>query len=146
MEIVYRLSKANSGLVFAYIDRAKEIHDINRALHEASTWGDFRRLMPEDEYNRVKTLAEEYDCEVSEYSEFHAEQVPGYADGDYPDWLQAEMDRVLPDDILEEFAVSQSTVLSGDYYHIEERALGAIVERLEKSGYRVSDGSDLDFT
>ncbi len=72
-------------------------------------------------------------------------QIPDYCFGDYPDWLQQEIDTVLPDEILGEFAEVENTILNGPYYHIDPKHLLTIKGRLEQPGYIVEDGTDLSF-
>ncbi len=46
---------------------------------------------------------------------FDPECVAGFSDEDYPTWLQAQMDRVIPREILQKFGSSELTFLNGDY-------------------------------
>ena len=46
----YCKSALNRGLVFAYPEQAQRIHEIHTAL-SANTWGEFRRLMPAEDYD-----------------------------------------------------------------------------------------------
>jgi hypothetical protein len=54
----------------------------------------------------------------SEQEPFEPSCVNGFDEGDYPTWLQAEMDLIIPDAILEKFCSLQSTVLSGPYWKL----------------------------
>lgn len=145
--LLYNISPGDDGLVFAEAERAQFISKIHEAITKSSTWEEFRRAMPRSEYSRL--IRERFD-ELGEprprgSDRFDPGQIPAYCDGDYPAWLQQEMDAVLPTEILEEFATVEDTVLNGPYFHIDPKHLPAIKERLEQLGYIVEDGTGLSF-
>ena len=76
---------------------------------------------------------------------FDSEAVPGYYDGDYPDWLQAEMDSCVPEDILEKYADYVGTMLNGAYYDIEMTHEEDICGDLRARGFNVIKREDLYF-
>jgi hypothetical protein len=145
--LLYNISPANGGLVFAEAERARFISRIHEAISGSSTWEELRRAMPRSEYSRLirECFDENGEPRPRGSDEFDEGQIPAYCDGDYPDWLQQEMDAVLPEEILEEFAEGEDTMLNGPYYHIDPRHLPAIKARLEQLGYVVEDGTDLSF-
>lgn len=50
----------NGGVVFADLDRAKLVHEINLAIASSKTWGEFRQAMPHAEYSEIpQTYAED---------------------------------------------------------------------------------------
>lgn len=53
-----------------------------------------------------------------------------YEDGDWPPWLAAEMDRVLPESVLERFGQACQSVHNGRFWriaaHLEEVAIRAL--------------------
>src|SRR5687768_13245151 len=95
----------NGGLVFADATRARRIARIHKAIKKSSTWGQFRRGMPRDEYSRLvrELFDDNEEPRPRTTDEFNGEHIPAYSDGDYPDWLQQEMHTVLPQDILRDF-------------------------------------------
>ena len=135
------------GLVFAEPQRARFISRIHDAISDSSTWEEFRRAMPPREYSRLirECFDDEGEPRPRGSDEFDAEQIPGFYDGDYPAWLQQEMDGVLPEEILEEFAVEEDTAFNGSYFYIDPKHLPAIKARLEQLGYKVEDGTHLSF-
>jgi hypothetical protein len=145
--LLYNISPANGGLVFAEPERAQSISRIHEAISRSSTWEEFRRAMPRWEYSRLirKRFDERGETRPRGSDKFDEGQIPGYCDGDYPDWLQQEMEAVLPEEILEEFAEGEVTMLNGTYDHIDPKHLPAIKARLEELGYVVEDGTDLSF-
>ena len=144
--LYYRESPANWGLVFAKPERAKYIARIHHAIESSKTWGEFKMKLPLKEYDAVFLM---FDFEYGEWpnisTPFNSEDVPGYCDGDYPYWLQAEMDRCLPDEILEKYAELTETMLNGDYYHIDADQEEDICRELRTSGFNVIKREDLYF-
>src|ERR1700750_2756841 len=49
----------NGGLVFATARSAVRCATINRALSKATTWGEFRRMLPEDEWYDIVDMVEQ---------------------------------------------------------------------------------------
>jgi hypothetical protein len=129
-------------LVFADAAKAERISRINNALKTAKTWGEFKALMaPKDFAQAVKSLRKR----PSELEPFDMGGVPGVSDGDYPPWLQAEMEMIIPQEILQEFGSLESTFVSGSYWEIPVACEHEIVAELRRRGYIVERRDDLDF-
>src|SRR5688572_30351785 len=93
--LLYRVSPYNGGVVFAPAARAELVARINRALKKSRTWSEFRRSMPRAEYSRVMRVYDENgEPRPRGSDQFSSESVPGFSDGDYPPWLQQEMDTI----------------------------------------------------
>ena len=102
-KLFYRIAGHNGGVIFAPPDEAIRVSQIHKAIGESKTWGQFREAMPENDYfELVEKIAGNYeDCGEDEFDPleddfFNCEQVPGFTDGDYPEWLQQDMDLDLP--------------------------------------------------
>jgi hypothetical protein len=52
---------------------------------------------------------------------FDGEQVAGWSDGDYPLWLQQEMDLYLPEEVLREFGRLVFSVMNGPFCKFHPR-------------------------
>jgi hypothetical protein len=80
--------------------------------------------MPRDEYSRiVRGFDESGEPRPRGSDEFSGP--PGYDEGDYPPWLQAEMDWIA-EDIWSEFGTLEDTMLNGSYWHIPESKRKAV--------------------
>ena len=115
------------------------------------TWGEFKQAMPADSYQHVVELMRETaeedlsdDEELPEHwgpdgeTAFDAEQIPGFADGDWPEWpAQAALEWV-PQDIQHRFGVESASVLSGDYLTLDIEQEAAIVATFVEHGYNCS--------
>lgn len=76
---------------------------------------------------------------------FDPEQVPGWSDGDYPPWLQPEMDALLRDIDLTGLAERVDTALNGSYWHVEPGNFERLRRLLELDGFTLIDAGDLIF-
>ena len=139
----------NESLVFAPPEEALRIHQIRQALETAKTWGEFRDLMPERDYEelreRMSGNLDEEESFPSDDTAFEAEQVLGFSDGDYPDWLQAEADRFVPEDVLDRFGAMETTVFNGHFWRIAPTYESAIVEMLATHRITAIKREDLRF-
>jgi len=144
--VLYRVHP-NGGLVFADATRARRIARIHKAITKSSTWGAFLRAMPRDEYSRLvrELFDDNEEPRPRSTDDFNGEQIPAYCDGDYPAWLQQEMDSLLPQDILRDFAIRADTSFNGCYWHIDPMHLKAIKQRLAKAGFVAKSGARLTF-
>jgi hypothetical protein len=77
---------------------------------------------------------------------FNSGAIPGYGDGDYPEWLQTKMNVYLPAQILAKFGELVATRLNGDYYHIDPSYERRILSALRKLGCSARRREDLFFT
>ena len=149
------------SLVYSTPSKAKEIHRINKAISKSKTWEEFKRRMPRDEYLELlpeimRRLEEEGELRWDEDAgesmpteptgRFKDDMIPGYADGDYPRWLQTTMHLDLPDEIVRDFGSWEDTKLNGDFLEIKVADRLAVGRRLAAQGIRVLDGSRLSFS
>jgi hypothetical protein len=149
-ELVYRISPANEGLVFATLVDACRNHTMRTAIQYSRTWSDFRRAVGNDEYRTVLRIMSMHITDPVEVpndeAPFNSGAIPGYGDGDYPEWLQSKMDVYLPAQILAKFGELVATRLNGDYFHIDSSFERRMVSALRKLGYQVQRREDLFFT
>jgi hypothetical protein len=142
-EIFYRISPANDGLVFAMADDAFRNHTIRTAMQVSKTWGEFRCAIGEGEYQAVlsaiSTDISEPIIVPDDNDPFNSDRIPGYSDGDYPEWLQARMDALLPADILAKFSEKVATMFNGDY--VSYRPVGRETYSFSSAETRLSRSS-----
>lgn len=146
-ELLYRIVPHNGGAVFATPERAALIARIHEAINGSETWGDFRAAMPRKEYSWVIRAAFDDNGEPRPRSTdaFSGEDVPGWSDGDYPPWLQPEMDRLLPHSLLVQFGTRESTWLNGNFWRIPGDSLPALCAALIALGWELRHAPDLQF-
>lgn len=102
--------------------------------------------MPADEYKAIiRELADGENPPPKARDPFDSAVIPGYCDGDYPSWLQSEMDEVIPAEMLRRFGKQELTMLNGSYWHIPEEALPGMTRELEKLGWEIIHAPELAF-
>ncbi|QDL37209.1 hypothetical protein [Rhodoferax sediminis] len=145
-KLLYRVVPHNNGVVFATPTRAHFIGRIHRAIENSNTWGEFRKAMPRDEYSKVirDTFDEAGERRPKSTDEFDRD-VAGYSEGDYPLWLQLELDHVLPIEILKRYGRRTDTFVSGTYWDLPPESLPAMLAELEALGWVLESAQDLPF-
>jgi hypothetical protein len=148
---LYYTTHPNGGLVFAEASTAEYNSRIHTALSTSKSWREFREAMPEDAYDAIidqfRQALEEGDLEELPQDDdaFDGAFIPGYYDGDYPEWLQQSMDYLLPEELLERYGEMRDTALNGSYWHIDTEHEQELVEELRRLGQKVTRRDDLRF-
>lgn len=129
--------KVERSLVF--IDRAHaiELAAIWRAIGSASTWGELRALMPEKRYAALVVARTEDGEEIpSDDAPFTGYDIPGVADGDYPEWPAQEMLMWVPQDILDRsFCQVKDSVFNGRFLILDPSRETEIVDAFQAVGF-----------
>lgn len=145
-KLLYRLVPHNGGAVFAEEERALYIANIHQAISTARTWGEFRSRIPNSEYKEIMTrlLGDEEDqTEPNPSDEFSSSGITD--EGDYPDWLQPEMNYLIPRDVLGKFGTRANTFLNGSYWHIPEENMEPMANALRERGFIAIEAEELPF-
>lgn len=151
-KLLYRVIPHNGGVVVAEEQRAYEIASIHHAIKSSLTWGEFKAAMPSEEYDKIIGWYLEgfaYEEVLDEEPELPAPEEPFDADflicdGDYPAWLQAEMDRVIPEGMFHRYGKSEQTFISGNFWNIPEANTGPLLAELHGRGFEVDEARDLE--
>jgi len=131
-------------LVFMPRPVAERLIAVRGAINTSRTWGEFKQAMPAGSYQHVVELMREDssdDEELPDYWEpdaemgFDGEQIPGFADGDWPEWPAQEALEWVPAAIQRRFGVEAASVLSGDYLELALEQESAIVAAFVEHGY-----------
>jgi hypothetical protein len=133
--------------VFAPKDVALAVAGVHRALRKARTWGEFRKMVSRAEYSRVLHVSFDQfdDGRPKSTDAFSPDDVAGWSEGDYPDWLQQEMDRYIPIAILKQFGVRQDTMLNGSFWMIPPEHARPMIAAMEAVGFKVESRRTLPF-
>lgn len=145
-KLLFRVVDHNGGLVFATEDRARFVARIHEAISTAKTWADFRRKVPRPAYSTViRLLDERGEPRPRNTNAFSGEMVPGWADGDFPPWLQAEMPKLIPRHLLEHFGRQQPTSLNGSFWWLPPESADPLCAELSALGWQTEHSPDLRF-
>jgi hypothetical protein len=145
--LAYRIVPHNGGIVFAEPDRAEYIARIQDAFRTAKTWEDLRRMLPKEDFSDVLMAATGQSelLPVCYEFVFEPESIPGWSDGEYPAWLQQEMQDVLPKQVLSTYAKQVPTSVNGTYWHIPGAERANVVRSLAELGFTLDYLPDLAF-
>lgn len=103
--------------------------------------------MPRKEYSALlRVLDDDGQPRPKTADPFSSDSLPGWSDGDYPPWLQPEMDYLLPASVLAQFGKRETTSLNGDFWLIPEDSLPGICAALESFGWKLECAQDLNFS
>lgn len=144
-KLVYRVSPFNGSIVFTTLEQAQRVDRINRAIRESSNWLEFREAIPSEDYSEIYQQIEDCDEAPSDSDVFDESQVPGFDEGDFPPWLQREMDMLIPQAILKRFAARETGATSGSFWTIPAANLLPILEALKADDFEIEEADGLEF-
>lgn len=147
MDIIYTTNTDGQGAVFADRGVAEDVAQVWAALRGSETWGEFKAAMPPAEYANVLENLELANEEVDLDEAFDPEEVPGYADGDYPAWLASRALDWFPEEVVAQFGSTGASILNGDALELPAERADEIAEALRQArpGWTVTR-TDLFFT
>ena len=138
MDIVYRVGGDGfQCALFAERESAERVAQILTALRGSTTWGEFRAQLPDGEWEDVLQYCFDEDPPPDD-ARFHREMVPGYADGDYPEWLRSSVLEWFPPSLIKKYGgFVDTSVLNGDALELPANKAEEIAEDLRAMGHRV---------
>jgi hypothetical protein len=143
MDIVYRMVVGGDGescVVFAPRAAAEHVAQIRNALYTARTWGEFRAKLPEDEWSKLQSQLDDR----ADDERFEPDDIPGYADGGYPEWLRQSQLQWFPEELIEKYDGEVGlTTLNGWVLDLPACHAEDIAEDLRAMGHTVEE-TDLD--
>lgn len=128
---LYWIATHNGWAVFATEARVRKIE----AILNAQTWGEFALLDPGTYAAMGETWEDEGETPPHAEEQFNVSMVPGFDEGDYPPWLQAEMDSCIPVELLHRHGRRGSSVLNGPYWEIPETSMEPLAQDLRAAGH-----------
>ena len=141
MQIAYWFAYGSNGeycVVFAPRDRAEYVAQIYTALSDSGTWGEFKKNLPEGEWERYFT--EVLDESPDDEQAFDADDVPGHPDGDYPPWLAQEQLEWFPSELIAKHDGDVGlTVWNGPSLNLPADNAEAIADDLTAMGHTVEE-------
>lgn len=146
MEILYTTSDELEGVVFAEKTKAESVARIRQACDSATTWGEFRSQLTAQEWDDIVDRNELDEAQYDPAALFDPEHLAGYADGDYPEWLQATMLSWFPKDLIAKYAGEETdSVLNGEFLILAAERAEEIARDLTARGH-VVERSELPFS
>jgi hypothetical protein len=132
------------GLVFIPEDRARELRDLREGLWEAKTWGQLRSRISQRRWEEVVTLSRREDEQSPKDEDpFDADQIGGYADGDWPEWPAQQMLYWMPPEIRDRCGEVWTSNFNGDALMISADDASEVLAALSEAGYVCVNDADL---
>lgn len=146
MEILYTTSDEIEGVVFAEKAKAASVARIQEACETATTWGEFRSKLTAEEWAEVVDNNDLNNREIDDAAPFGADtDITGYADGFYPEWLQATMLSWFPKGLIAKYAgEAADSVHNGEFLILPADRAEEIASDLTARGH-VVERSELQF-
>ena len=151
VDIVYRPEMGSNGkdsVVFAERRRAERVAQIRAALENSATWGEFRRALPECEWeDRFQSYYDDAEEQppADDKPFVIADAAPEYFDGDYPEWLRQVQLEWFPQELIAKYGGEVGeTVHNGPALDLPGDKADQIAEDLRALGHTV-ERSDINF-
>jgi hypothetical protein len=123
-------------LVFLAQEEALKLARLHEALQTSTTWGEFKRKVPQDAFEETLERLTEAEEQVPDpSSDFFAERIPGYEERDWPSWPAQAMLHWVPKDIQERFGSREPSAISGDSLLLAPEREDEIIYAMEAHGY-----------
>lgn len=107
-----------------------------RAIIGSRTWGELRAIIGAEAASDIHERTEpEDEAEPADEDPYDPEVIPGWGDGDWPDWPQQRMLDWMPADLLDAYADIAETRLNGEYVGIPAHRLDELAQELEARGH-----------
>lgn len=158
------------GRNFVLIPRSEALRlvSIHKAISDSETWGEFKQQLRPEDWQYVlsgldyPTLAEYRDKErfssddeaLESYrslplgermpidsDQFKADWLPGFTDGDWPEWPAQQALNWVPREVQRRFGKTNSSVLNGPFLELDPGRAPEIIAAMEQFGY-ICDRND----
>lgn len=124
----------DDDLIVMPLDEAHRLATLNDALEHAITWEEFLRDIGTDA-DTLAYLADSLGPDLPAGDEaFAPDDIPGFAEGDWPVWPQRRMMTWLPGSVLTLGSIHQ-TLLNGPYLQLDEASQELVISTLRRAGF-----------
>ncbi len=144
-ELVYGDIGGRLGLVFLEEGYAADIKAFRSALYKAVTWGELRGMVSKKRYRETVKMWKNYELEAPSPNpddDFDAESLPGYADGEWPEFAPNMMGAWVDDEIIYKYGRYVPT-MNGSHPVINFENEEEVVSLLEVQGHICRRDDDL---
>jgi hypothetical protein len=134
--LVFQLYSGSDGLLIPLSEweRTRKIQD---AMGSAKTWADFQNALPEGEWEALGLIVDPEDA-------FDPTQLPGYMDGEYPNWFGPAESLDLPEEFVKEFGNTATSFVSGIWIDYPLERLPEMKVNLRRYGFEIVRVEDYD--
>lgn len=121
------------GLVFIERELAQDLATL-RGNYD--TWGQAYAALSPSCWREIEAQLENAEVPVPDLMDpYDLDIVPGYADGDWPEWPKQLMLTWMPKPVIEQFGTAEASVFNGDFLSIDPKFEPEVVAALEAAGW-----------
>lgn len=132
---------AGSELVFLDAGLAQELADLRDGF---GTWGQARAGLSASRWRQIMdTLGDGGLLVPSDDVAFDLDYIPGYADGDWPEWPAQLMLDWMPRKIIEAHGAREDSVLNGEFVSLDPAREAAVAAALQDEGWALVKDEEL---
>ena len=128
----FLIDSFNDSLVVIPRGEAQRLAALNDALENSKTWGEFLDAVSADQIT-LEELADKCEKLPVRDAPFVADDINGFADGDWPAWPLVGMLEWLPESV-QELGTVEHTLMNGTSLVIGEGLLDAVIDALAAEG------------
>jgi hypothetical protein len=137
---VFVLGIAGDWLVVMPLSEARRLAALEEALWESRTWGAFRSRIADDPQTLAE-LRERFDGHLPDPAgPFHADDIPGHADGSWPSWPAQAMLDWLPRSV-QALGTIEESVFNGPLLRLDEAVRGEVLDAMAAEGIECREDS-----
>lgn len=123
----------DDGLVFIEQDLAQDLATL-RGNYD--TWGEARASLAPSRWREIEAKLNDWEVPVPKLADpYDLQIIPGYADGDWPEWPKQLMLAWMPKPVIEQFGTAEASIFNGDSLSINPKFESEIVAALESAGW-----------
>lgn len=104
-------------------------------IPSAKTWRQFADMIPVHDWNQLRQILDEDDTTPDLDSKFQSGSLPGFEDGDWPDWAEQHMLGWLPPEACAKYSEVHRSVINGPFLSFDPKLADQIVDELERAGF-----------
>jgi hypothetical protein len=133
----------DGDLIVMPLDEARRLAVLNDALENATTWGQFLSLVARD-HDTLAYIADRLGPDLpSEAEDFDPEDIPGFAESEWPLWPKRGMLEWLPESVKVLGSIKE-TLLSGAFLQCDAGSVEQVIAALREEGFEsVPDADEL---
>ena len=139
MNLVQRLvygELTDDQLVFIPESEAIELAQLQTAIQSSRTWGEFKAQIPPPRWlQAISNYVDNDEPLPADDHPFDTNELPGYGDGDWPQWPAQRMLEWMPEVIRTRFGDVGTSMVSGDMLSIDPASESGIIAALKDAGY-----------
>lgn len=118
--------------VFGFTELVEDLGRLRTAIEDATTWGEFRRQVSAE---RVREIEQRTQDSPPDETPFDGDTLPGYGEGDWPEWLHQDMLEWMPKDLASGFGTVSDSLLNGRFLAIDPDDGEDLARELDARGF-----------